>query len=196
MTQRPVRKNDFFKTLMDSIPFPVFAVSENLKILESNLAASSILKGEPDWVGYRQWCAVIRCIHFTKNSDDHERDETCRDCKIRNSVNKTLQNQKVLRQKHWILFTKKDRPVGINMLVTTAPFEYKHEIYSLLMLEDVNQPTDLGIILAICTHCKKFRNDQGSWEEIELYFHKVLNLQISHGICPKCIEKHYSEFNK
>ncbi len=178
MTQRPVRKDDIFKTLMDAIPFPVFAVSGNLQILESNLAASSILKDEPDWVVDRQWCAAIRCIHFKKTSDDRERDEACRDCKIRNSVNKTLLNQKVLRQKHWIIFTKKDRPLGINMLVTTAPFEYKEKIYSLLMLEDVSQPKDLGIILAICIHCKKVRNDQGSWEEIELYFHKVLNFQI------------------
>jgi PAS domain S-box-containing protein len=52
----------------------------------------------------------------------------------------------------------------------------------------------LSDLLPICSHCKKIRNDEGYWQQIESYIHQHSGTQFSHGICPECLKKHYSEF--
>ena len=48
-------------------------------------------------------------------------------------------------------------------------------------------------ILPICSHCKKIRNDEGSWDMLESYIHNHTDVQFSHGICPDCVRKHHPE---
>ncbi|MDR3556238.1 MAG: response regulator transcription factor [Syntrophobacteraceae bacterium] len=49
-------------------------------------------------------------------------------------------------------------------------------------------------ILPICSFCKNIRNDHGYWEQVESYVSGNSHAQFSHGICPECMKKHYSEF--
>ncbi|MDM8551756.1 response regulator [Desulfobacterales bacterium HSG2] len=44
--------------------------------------------------------------------------------------------------------------------------------------------------LPICSYCKKIRNDQNYWQQLETYFSTHSDVQFSHGICPECYEKH------
>lgn len=46
-------------------------------------------------------------------------------------------------------------------------------------------------ILPICAHCKKIRNDAGSWNQLEAYLSDHADVQFSHGICPDCLLRHY-----
>ena len=48
-------------------------------------------------------------------------------------------------------------------------------------------------ILPICSFCKKIRNDQGYYEQIEGYIHKHSGVDFSHTLCPPCMKKHYPE---
>jgi PAS domain S-box-containing protein len=48
-------------------------------------------------------------------------------------------------------------------------------------------------ILPLCSFCKKIRNDKGYWEQVDVYLQKYSTADISHGICPECLEKHYPE---
>jgi PAS domain S-box-containing protein len=41
-------------------------------------------------------------------------------------------------------------------------------------------------LLPICAQCKKIRDDQGYWNQIELYFREHTDLTFSHGLCPDC----------
>jgi sigma-B regulation protein RsbU (phosphoserine phosphatase) len=50
-------------------------------------------------------------------------------------------------------------------------------------------------ILPICMHCHKIRNDQQSWERLDKYIAEHSEAQFSHGLCPKCMEKHYPDLN-
>lgn len=47
-------------------------------------------------------------------------------------------------------------------------------------------------ILPICSYCKKIRDDQNYWEEVEEYVVKHSDADFTHSICPKCYEKHIS----
>lgn len=44
-------------------------------------------------------------------------------------------------------------------------------------------------ILPICSHCKKVRDDQNYWQQVESYISTHTGAQFSHGICPDCFEK-------
>jgi|GEM_PF-2991804 len=53
----------------------------------------------------------------------------------------------------------------------------------------------LSGLLPICSHCKKIRDDQGYWNQIEAYIHKHSGTEFSHGICPDCARKYYPGYN-
>ncbi|MGE0085198.1 MAG: response regulator [Desulfococcaceae bacterium] len=48
-------------------------------------------------------------------------------------------------------------------------------------------------LLPICSHCKKIRDDQGYWKQIEVYIQNHSDALFSHSICPDCIEEIYSK---
>ena len=48
-------------------------------------------------------------------------------------------------------------------------------------------------ILSICAFCKQIRNDDGTWVQVERYVQDRSALKFSHGVCPPCVEKHYSK---
>jgi hypothetical protein len=50
---------------------------------------------------------------------------------------------------------------------------------------------DLRGILPLCSFCKKIRDDEGYWEQVDIYIHKHSQADISHSICPECLKKHY-----
>jgi hypothetical protein len=60
--------------------------------------------------------------------------------------------------------------------------------------------TRLEGILPICSNCKKIRlegadpKEQNSWIPIENYISTKTDAQFTHGICPECLKKLYSEF--
>lgn len=56
------------------------------------------------------------------------------------------------------------------------------------LLNALSQVKQLQGILPICSHCKKIRNDQNYWQQVEGYISDVTELQFSHSICPNCYE--------
>ena len=61
-------------------------------------------------------------------------------------------------------------------------------------LEEANKHIKtLQGILPICMHCHDIRKDNESWERIEEYISRHTDAQFSHGLCPKCMKKHYPE---
>ena len=49
----------------------------------------------------------------------------------------------------------------------------------------------LSGLLPICASCKKIRDDQGFWHQVEQYIAKHSDAIFSHGICPECAKKLY-----
>jgi DNA-binding NtrC family response regulator len=49
-------------------------------------------------------------------------------------------------------------------------------------------------MLPICSICKSIRDDKGYWNKIESYFSEHSDVLFSHGLCPKCAQRHYPEF--
>jgi len=53
----------------------------------------------------------------------------------------------------------------------------------------------LSGLLPICCHCKKIRDDQGYWKQIELYIDEHSEAEFSHGICQECAKQHYPDLD-
>jgi len=47
--------------------------------------------------------------------------------------------------------------------------------------------------LPICVRCKKIRDDQGYWTQVDVYIRDHSDVEFSHGICPECAMTLYPE---
>lgn len=46
----------------------------------------------------------------------------------------------------------------------------------------------LSGLLPICAYCRKIRDQQGAWHNLEAYIRRHTEADFSHGICPECRE--------
>lgn len=44
-------------------------------------------------------------------------------------------------------------------------------------------------LLPICAYCKRIRDDQNYWNQVETYLAEHTDVQFSHGICPSCFDR-------
>jgi len=51
-------------------------------------------------------------------------------------------------------------------------------------------------ILPICASCKKIREDNGHWTQVESYIREHSEAEFSHGLCPECAKKLYPDYYK
>lgn len=92
------------------------------------------------------------------------------------------------------------KPFNLQELcITVEVAHHKHEIdreRDLLTrelsaaLEKVKQ---LSGLLPICASCKRIRNDDGYWIQIERYIRDHSEAEFSHGICEECARRIYPE---
>ncbi len=48
-------------------------------------------------------------------------------------------------------------------------------------------------LLPICAECKKIRDDDGYWHQVESYISANTNTTFSHGLCPDCVNKYFEQ---
>lgn len=53
-----------------------------------------------------------------------------------------------------------------------------------------HQVAALEALIPICAYCKKVRNDDDLWEQIEQYVNERTGADFTHSICPECMEKY------
>ena len=57
----------------------------------------------------------------------------------------------------------------------------------------LSEVKELSGLLPICSFCKRIRDDQGYWSQLENYIRDHSKAEFSHGLCPDCAEKAYPE---
>jgi PAS domain S-box-containing protein len=73
-----------------------------------------------------------------------------------------------------------------------AEYERQQLIQSLMAAsKEVRALTGL---LPICATCKRIRDDQGYWQQVDAYISKHSEVTFSHSICPACAEKYERQF--
>jgi CheY-like chemotaxis protein len=51
------------------------------------------------------------------------------------------------------------------------------------------QITQLEDMLPICSYCKKVRDDNNYWQQVETYVGDKMGAHFTHGVCPSCYDK-------
>ena len=72
--------------------------------------------------------------------------------------------------------------------------EAERELLVVELQAALAQVRRLSGLLPICAHCKKIRDDEGYWRDVEVYVHDHSEADFTHGICPDCISTHYSKY--
>jgi len=62
------------------------------------------------------------------------------------------------------------------------------------LADALDQVKTLQVLLPICAWCKRIRDDEGYWDQVEAYFHKYTGADFTHGICPQCLEKAHAKW--
>jgi PAS domain-containing protein len=180
--------------VLDAIPSPILVVDDDVQIIGYNLAASQLLAQNPELVLRRRAGEILHCLHSTEKPEGCGHAAPCSDCPVRNSVNESVHGQRVVRKKARMQLVSEGQPIELYLLVTTAPFSHEDKPLVLLILEDISELMKLKSILPICANCKSIRNDKEYWQSIENYFKEHLDLDFTHGICPKCAKDLYPDY--
>ena len=72
-----------------------------------------------------------------------------------------------------------------------APEERERLIKGLT--EALGRVKKLSGLIPICSSCKKIRDDQGYWNQLEVYISEHSDASFTHSFCPECVRRLYPE---
>lgn len=71
--------------------------------------------------------------------------------------------------------------------------EAEKEILIKELQEAIGQVKTLRGLLPICSSCQQIRDTKGNWNRIDEYIQEHTEVELTHGICPKCAKTLYPE---
>jgi nitrogen fixation/metabolism regulation signal transduction histidine kinase len=186
--------SSFAQPVLEALPFPVLVVDADVRILAMNKGAERLVGQGADVVLRKRGGEVLHCVHHGDTPEGCGRGPSCADCVVRTSVNLAFQGNHLVHQRAKLEIRQGDAVREVFVLVTASPFSSGGRTYTAVVIEDLSELVSSGAILPICMHCKKVRED-GQWFQMEQYLDQHLDLKVSHGICPACLQHRYAEFN-
>lgn len=104
----------------------------------------------------------------------------------------------------WALILHSLSEIGYTIVLDEVSFNEKTDGYeSVFHFEKMEQVDESAVeharkelrsvLLPICAHCKKIRDERGRWVDIEEYFSRKFEARFTHGICGDCAEKVYPQ---
>lgn len=62
--------------------------------------------------------------------------------------------------------------------------------------EALSEVKRLQGLLPICSYCKKVRNEENYWQQVESYLSSHSEVKLTHGVCPDCYTKMMKEMDE
>lgn len=183
-------QDDLYRTILNAMPMPVFVMDEQAHVQEINKAAAAFFEPGRQVVLKQKTGEVLRCINSQRGCGNSPE---CVNCVIRQSINAAVTGESVTRRRMRLHRLTQGTSSEVEMLVTACPLASGEEKLVVVVLEDITQLSTLKALLPMCMHCKKIRDDKQYWHMVENYFRAYLGVDFSHGVCPDCVKKLYSE---
>lgn len=102
---------------------------------------------------------------------------------------KRNQLEDLVRERHGeLLITNKQLKLEI---MSRKQIEEERERLIIELTYAITRLKQLKGLLPICAACKKIRDDQGFWSNLETYVQNHSDAEFSHGICTRCMKKLY-----
>ncbi len=128
--------------------------------------------------------------HFKGETDVYQNEHRvlCKD----GSYKWILDRGKVIR---WTIDGKPQRIIGTHSDISARKqAEAEKERLIAELQAALKEVKTLSGLLPICSFCKKIRDDQGYWRQIENYIQEHSDATFSHSLCRECLEKYYPDF--
>lgn len=82
--------------------------------------------------------------------------------------------------------------IGTGVFISSLSFALEPQLLQVLIFSAGKAKLKMmGNILPICAHCKKIKDDEGDWHQIEKYFSDHSKILFSHGLCPDCAKEYF-----
>jgi PAS domain-containing protein len=188
MTMKDREKRDLLRAVFDALPSLVFVVDQDVRIQETNAAASDLLMAGRKTILKQRAGDILHCIHSSEVPEGCGRSPACKGCVIRNSVLETFRGNRIVRRRARLELTRDTNKIEIYALITVSPFSFQDRPLALLVIEDISEIAELYRLIPICSVCKKVRDDKESWMRVETYFTNNWGVDFSHGLCPDCYQ--------
>jgi PAS domain-containing protein len=186
MTSRKSDNAGLLREILDAIPSVVFAVDQDMRILDYNTAAAELVGADPAEVLSRRGGDALHCLRATETPEGCGHAESCKTCVLREAAEAAFAGRHLIRRRALLELRTGAGARPLHALVTASPLVHEGRPLAVLVLEDINDLVDLQRIVPICMQCRKVRDDDLFWKEVEAYFHHHWDLRFSHGLCPDC----------
>ncbi len=173
---------ELYRAVFDSIPALVFIVNSDFRITQCNAAVAKFFDGGA--ILQRRAGEIMNCLHSTDAPEGCGSGSFCRDCIVRNAISEAFHGSKVVRRRTTIEVISDGKKAKISALISATPFHHLDKPLALLMIEDMEETDKLRPFIAVCSGCRKVRNEHGAWLHMEAYFK---DMDFSHGYCPDCL---------
>jgi hypothetical protein len=85
------------------------------------------------------------------------------------------------------------RVIGASTIARDISEQRRQEQERLKLIEELQramaQVKLLKGLLQICANCKKIRDDQGEWQQLEIYIREHSQADFTNGLCPECSQR-------
>jgi hypothetical protein len=132
---------------------------------------------------------VLHCIN---SGGGCGQSPVCTDCVIRGAVKFTVTGGQPVRRRARLELVDGQNVQEMHALITASPVVFEGEARVLLFIEDLTLLFALTDVLPICMGCKKVLNND-LWLQIEAYLDSHLDVKFTHGLCPDCSIRLYSD---
>jgi PAS domain-containing protein len=181
--------------MVDAIPFPLFVVDDDVRILAFNNAAAAMLGDKPQLALSTKGGEALHCIHSTEAIGGCGFSEACKKCVVRTSVGVSCREGIAVRRPQRMRLVGPEGVREVYLLITTNRLPDTDRTLVVLMFQEIGELLQNQGIVPVCMHCRKVRETSMKWEPMEQYLKEHMDLDMSHGLCPECLKKHYPELS-
>ena len=181
--------------ILDAIAKPILVIDGNYHIIAANSMACDSFCSSPDNIVGKE------CFKMT-----HNLEEPCwhfgKDCPVKTAFGTKEKAMAIHKHNH-------AGKAIIEEIIAVPVFDDRGKL--LFIVEELNDITELvkskevidhlkseirtlRDFIPICSSCKKIRDDEGFWQNLESYFSDRSEIEFSHGICPECMKKLYPDY--
>jgi len=90
-----------------------------------------------------------------------------------------------------------ERVIGASIISRDVTERKRLEQERLALIEELqaamSQVKQLSGLLPICASCKRIRDENGGWQQVEVYVHAHSQADFTHSICPDCTQQLYPD---
>ena len=107
----------------------------------------------------------------------------------------TFKRAKITNLYGYIIKPFNDRELNIAIEIALYKHQMKEKQEQLIaeLQSALSEVKTLHGLLPICTSCKKIRDDQGYWNQLESYIQKHSKAVFTHSLCSECSERFYGD---